>query len=270
MSIAPCADIHPTAIVAEGAQIAKGVSIGPYSIIGPQVALGEGVTLRSHVNLEGDTQIGKGCEIYPFASIGAVPQDLKYKGEPTKLIVGENCVIREHVTMNLGTEGGGGITRVGDNCLFMAAAHVAHDCQVGNHVILANNATIAGHVEVGDFSILGGLSGVHQFVRIGPHAMIGGMAAVDNDIIPFGSVMGNRAQLAGLNIVGMKRRNFERAEIDVLRNAYRVLFKEKHGSLQERAGTLSKELPEGDSPARLVIDFVLAGGNRHFCVPKEG
>ena len=216
--------IHPTAIVAPGAELAETVSIGPYCVIGSDVRLGERVELLSHVVVEGRTSVGEGTRIFPFASIGHQPQDLKYHGEPSTLEIGSNNQIREYVTIQPGTEGGGMLTRVGDNCLFMASAHVAHDCIVGDNVIMANNATLAGHVVVGEYAFLGGLSAVHQFVRIGKHAMVGGMSGVEADIIPFGMVIGNRAYLSGLNIVGLKRRGFSRDEIHALRNAYRLLF----------------------------------------------
>ena len=268
MSISANADIHPTAMIAEGAAVADGVKIGPYSTVGSNVSLAEGVSLASHVNVDGDTEIGAGTTVWPFASLGTAPQDLKYKGEPTKLMIGARCMIREHVTMNIGTEGGGGTTRVGDGCLFMVGSHVAHDCQLGKQVIMANNATLAGHVEIDDFAVLGGLSAVHQFVRIGAHTMIGGMAGVERDVIPFGSVIGNRAHLAGLNLVGMKRRGFEREEIHALRAAYRGLF-EDEGALQENAAKIAENMPEGPSATRSVIEFILAGGSRSFCVPAR-
>ena len=195
-------DIHSTAIVDPKATLAGDVTIGPYSVVGENVVLGAGVRLMSHVVVDGHTQVGAGTVIYPFASIGLPPQDLKYGGEPSVLEIGVNNVIREHVTMNPGTEGGGMITRIGDNCLFMVASHVAHDCQLGDHVIMANNAALGGHVSVGEWAILGGLSAIHQYVRIGRHAIVGGMSGVEHDVIPYGSVMGDRARLAGLNLVG--------------------------------------------------------------------
>ena len=203
--------IHETAIVNRNAEIHPSVIIGPYSVVGPNVVLQEGCHLEPHVIIGGNTKLGPNNHVFSFASIGLQPQDLKYKGEESSLEIGAENVIREHVTMNPGTEGGGMVTKVGDRCLFMVGAHVAHDCHVGNNVILANNATCAGHVEVGDFAILGGLSAIHQFVRIGKHAMIGGMSGVENDVIPYGSAMGNRAHLSGLNVVGLKRRNFSRS-----------------------------------------------------------
>ena len=216
--------VHPTAIVEDGAKLGKDVDIGPYCIVGANVSLGDGVRLHSHVVVGGRTTVGDSTEIFPFASIGLAPQDLKYAGEESELIVGARVRVREHVTMNPGTSGGGMLTRVGDDCLFMVGSHVAHDCIVGNNVILANNATLAGHVEVGDFAIIGGLSAVHQFVRIGAHAMIGGMSGVEHDLIPYGSAMGERARLRGLNLVGLQRRDFTRDDITNLRTAYRILF----------------------------------------------
>jgi UDP-N-acetylglucosamine acyltransferase len=260
------ADIHPTAIVERGAELGAGVSIGPYSIVGPHVRLGAGVTLMSLVVVAGRTQIGDGCRLYPFASIGQPPQDLKYAGEPSELIIGSNNVIREYVTMNPGTEGGGMVTRIGSNCLFMVGAHVAHDCQVGDHVILSNNASIAGHVRVGDHAILGGLCGIHQFVRIGRHAMIGGMTAVDQDVIPYASVMGDRARLSGLNIVGLKRRKFSRDQIHNLRTAYRLLFAEE-GTLAERL--LDVAAMYKDEPAVMeIVEFINVDSSRSICQPK--
>ena len=221
-------DIHPTAIVAHEAQIAATASIGPYCVVGPRVTLGERVRLISHVVVDGITTIGEGSTLYPFASIGHRPQDLKYKGEPSRLEIGRNNQIREHVSMNPGTEGGGMVTHVGDNCLFMVGSHVAHDCQIGDHVILVNNVALGGHVEIGDFAIIGGNSAVHQFVRIGKQVMVGGMTGVENDVIPYAAVTGNRAHLSGLNLVGLKRRAFSREDIHALRNAYRLLFAPEH------------------------------------------
>ena len=197
------------------------VSVGPYSIVGPEVELDDGVELMSHVVVDGRTSIGANTRIFPFASIGLPPQDLKYNGEPSRLTIGCDNIIREHVTMNPGTEGGGMETNIGNNCLFMIGAHVAHDCQIGDHVILVNNATLAGHVTIQEWAIIGGLAAVHQFVRIGKHAMVGGKTGVAEDVIPYGSVIGNRARLSGLNIIGLKRRDFSRDDIHNLRKAYR-------------------------------------------------
>ncbi len=266
MTIADTAQIHPTAIIDAGAVIGANTRIGPYSIIGPEVVLGAGLNVAAHVVIDGQTTIGDGTRVYPFASLGSDPQDLKFKGERTRLEIGENVLIREHVTMNPGTEGGGGLTRVGNACLFMVGTHVAHDCMVGNNVILANNATLAGHVEVGDFAVLGGICGIHQFVRIGAHAMVGGMTGVERDVIPYGSVLGDRAHLAGLNLLGMKRRGFDREQIHALRATYRAIFEGAEGSLQDRVQALADQPAEG--AAREMLDFILAGGNRRFCVPE--
>ncbi|MEO5374066.1 MAG: acyl-ACP--UDP-N-acetylglucosamine O-acyltransferase [Alphaproteobacteria bacterium] len=259
-------NIHPTALVDGAARIAPSVTIGPYCVVGPDVELADGVELVSHVVVAGRTTIGGNTRIFPFASIGHQPQDLKYRGEPSELIIGSGNVIREHVTMNPGTAGGGLVTRVGNNCLFMVNSHVAHDCHVGNHVIMANNATLAGHVEVGDFAILGGLSAVHQFVRIGHHAMVGGMSGVENDVIPFGSVLGNRARLQGLNIVGLKRREFSRDDIHTLRNAYRLLFAQE-GTMAERLADVAN-LFQDNPPVMEIVAFIRVDSSRAICQPK--
>lgn len=259
-------NIHPSAVVDAKARLAEGVTIGPFCLVGPDVELDQGVELVAHVVVGGRTRIGPNTRIFPFASIGLQPQDLKYKGEPSELIVGANNQIREHVTMNPGTEGGGMITRVGDNCLFMMSSHVAHDCVVGDNVILANNATLAGHVHVGEFSVLGGLCAVHQFVRIGRHAMIGGMSGVENDIIPYGAVMGNRAYLSGLNLIGLKRRGFSRDDIHSLRNAYRVLFSQE-GTIAERLEDVAN-LFKDVACVMEIVDFVRADSSRAICQPN--
>ncbi len=258
-------DIHPTAIVEDGARIGDNVTIGPYCIVGPEVELDDGVTLLSHVVLNGRTSVGANTRIFPFASIGLSPQDLKYKGEASRLEIGCNNIIREQVTMNPGTEGGGMVTRIGNNCLFMVAGHVAHDCQIGDHVILVNNATIGGHVEIGEWAILGGLSAVHQFVRVGRHAMVGGMSGVENDIIPYGSAMGNRARLSGLNVVGLKRRGFSREVIHALRNAYRLLFAPE-GTMTERLNDVAELMPEIE-PVMEIVEFIRADSSRSICQP---
>ncbi|MDD5585455.1 MAG: acyl-ACP--UDP-N-acetylglucosamine O-acyltransferase [Alphaproteobacteria bacterium] len=260
--------IHATALVDPKAQLGTDVNVGPYCIVGPNVQLGDGVRLVSHAVVEGLTRIGPKTVIYPFTSIGHRPQDLKYHGEPSQLEIGANNQIREHVTMNPGTEGGGMVTRVGDNCLFMMSSHVAHDCQVGNNVILANNATLAGHVIVGDFAIIGGLSAVQQFVRIGAHAMIGGMSGVENDVIPYGMVKGERAHLAGLNIVGLERRGFGREEIHALRSAYRMLFASE-GTMAERVDDVA-ELYASHSLVGSVVEFVRNRSGRALCQPQGG
>jgi UDP-N-acetylglucosamine acyltransferase len=258
--------IHPTAVIEDGAEIGADVKIGPYSIIGADVSLGDGVHLHSHVVVGGRTNIGSETEIFPFASIGLAPQDLKYSGEESKLIIGSRVRIREHVTMNPGTEGGGLLTKVGDDCLFMVGSHVAHDCIVGNNVILANNATIAGHVHVGDFAIIGGLSGVHQFVRIGAHSMIGGMSGIEQDLIPYGSAMGDRARLRGLNLIGLQRRDFSRDEIHNLRTAYRLLFAQE-GTMEERIEDVIKLYSE-DEGVMEVVNFVREESSRAILQPK--
>ena len=259
-------NIHPTAIIEDGAKIADDAKIGPYCVIGKDVTLHSGVVLHAHVCIAGLTTIDEGTQIFPFASIGYQPQDLKYAGEPSVLTIGSHNVIREHVTINPGTEGGGMITKVGNRCLFMVGSHIAHDCQVGNHVILANNATLAGHVTVGDGAIIGGLSAIHQFVRIGRHAIIGGMSGVEKDVIPYGSVLGERADLAGLNLVGLKRRNVDREVIHALRGAYRELFESHEGIFAERIRVV-RDMYANDE-VQEVLDFLEANTDRSFCMPK--
>jgi UDP-N-acetylglucosamine acyltransferase len=256
--------IHPTAIVDPAARIGRDVCVGPYCIVGAHVTLGDEVVLHSHVVIDGDTNIGESTVIYPFASIGSPPQDKKFHGERTRLIIGKRNTIREHVTMNPGTEGGGGITRVGDDCMFLTASHVAHDCQVGNGVILSNNATLAGHVTVGNGVIIGGLAAVHQFVRIGDYAFIGGMCGVNKDIIPYGMVMYQSQDLGGLNLVGLKRRNIEREEIHALRHLFKELFYGE-GTLNERAEALASKTTFTE--AKRLLDFILSDSSRSFCVP---
>jgi len=259
--------IHPTAVIADGATIGEGCRVGPYCVIGPNVTLAANVVLHSHVVVDGITTIGEGTTVFPFASLGTPPQDKKFGGEKSSLTIGKNNVIREHVTMNPGTEGGGMVTTVGDNNLFMASSHVAHDCVVGNHCILANNATLAGHVHMGDFAILGGLSAVHQFVRIGAHAFIGGMSGVEKDVIPYGTVKGERATLDGLNLTGLKRRNIERENIHALRHAFKELFLGNEGTLVERAQKLKATYDQPEVTA--LLDFVLSDTDRAFCTPAK-
>ena len=260
------AQIHSTAVVDSNAKIAETAVIGPYCVVGGDVEVGDGVELVSHVSLTGRTSVGDGTKIYPFASIGSPPQDLKYRGEPSRLIIGKNNQIRESVTMNPGTEGGGMVTRIGDNCLFMVGAHVAHDCILGNNVILANNATLAGHVIVGDHVVLGGLSAVHQFVRIGKHAMMGGMSGSAADVIPFGMVIGARnGGLGGLNLVGMKRCGFSRTEIHAMRAAYKMLFAPE-GTLQERLDQVETEFPDS-AAVKEVTDFMREDTSRSYLMP---
>jgi UDP-N-acetylglucosamine acyltransferase len=259
-------EIHSTAVVHDGARLGSNIKIGPYSVIGPEVELGDNVIIESHVVVAGATRIGGGSHIFPFASLGHPPQHKKYAGEKTYLEIGEKNVIREHVTMNPGTAQGGGITRVGRECMFMVNTHVAHDCHIGDHVIFINNAVIGGHVEIGDYAILGGTSAVHQFVRVGKHAMVGGMTGVENDVIPYGSVMGDRAFLAGLNIVGLKRRGYSRDDIHTLRYAYRLLFAEE-GTLQERLTDVAQMF--ATNPLVMdIVEFMRGASNRALCVPR--
>lgn len=264
MAVAASAEIHPAAHVEPGARIAEGCRIGPFSLVGAGVTLGPGVEIRSHAVVTGETSIGAGTVIFPFATIGEVPQDLKYRGERTSLVIGARNRIREHVTINVGTEGGGGVTRVGDDCLLMAGAHVAHDCQIGNRVILVNNAALAGHCVLEDEVIVGGLSGVHQFVRIGRGAMIGAVTMVTADVIPHGLVQGPRGVLDGLNLVGLKRRGAARAEIAALRDLLEALAQ---GAFRETA-RVRAEAGSDSALVREVLDFILGPSDRSFLAPR--
>lgn len=255
--------VHPTAIVEPGARLAEGVTVGPFCVVGPEVMLAPGVELRSHVVVRGDTEIGEGTVVWPFAVLGEVPQDLKYAGERTRLRIGARNRIREYVTMNLGTAGGGGETRVGDDGLFMANCHVAHDALVGSRVVIANSVAIAGHCMVGDDVVIGGLSGIHQWVRIGRGAMIGALSMVTHDVIPNGLVQGPRGELDGLNLVGLRRRGIPREEIHALRAAYQAL-RQGEGSFHERARVLQGQ----GGLVGEVADFVLAATDRQFLTPR--
>jgi UDP-N-acetylglucosamine acyltransferase len=259
------AQIHPTALVEPGARIGAGVVVGPFCTVGPEVTLAEGVTLKSHAVVTGWTDIGAGSTVWPFATVGEVPQDLKFRGERTRLVVGARCRIREAATLNTGTEGGGGVTRVGDDCLIMTGAHVGHDAQIGDRVILVNHVAIAGHCVLGDDVIVGGLSGVHQFVRIGRGAMIGALTMVTNDVIPFGLVQAARGELDGLNLVGLKRRGVDRAEIGALRDAY-ALLREGEGTFLDRARRLAETTDSAH--VREVTEFILSESDRSFLTPK--
>jgi len=263
--IDPSARIHPAALVDPGAVIGAGVTVGPFAVIGPEVTLAAGVTVKSHAVVTGWTDIGGGTTIFPFATVGEVPQDLKYAGERTRLSVGARCRIREGATLNIGTEGGGGVTRVGDDCLVMTGAHVGHDAQIGNRVILVNQVAIAGHCQLGDDVIVGGLSGVHQFVRIGRGAIIGAVTMVTNDVIPFGLVQAPRGELDGLNLVGLKRRGVERSEITALRAAYQMLA-QGEGTFLDRARRLADETDSVH--VRELTDFILSASDRSFLTPK--
>ena len=259
------AEIHETALVADTVTLGQSVNIGPYCCIDGNVEIGDNCRLDAHVVLTGNTKIGADTRIFPFASIGHVSQDLKYEGEQVFLEIGARNLIREHVTMNLGTANGGGVTRVGDDNLFMAGAHVAHDCVVGSHVIFANNATIGGHVTVEDFAILGGLVGVHQFSRVGAHSFVGAGSLVTEDVIPFGMVSGNRAVLGGLNLVGLKRRNFDRDQLNGLRHAYRDVFVGSDGAFQQRVAS-AKETYAENALVQQMIAFILVEKNRGYCL----
>jgi len=217
--------IHPSALVDPAAELGRDVRIGPYCSVGPDVTIEDGAELVSHVVVDGHTRIGAGAILFPFCTVGLAPQDMKYKGEPTRCEIGARTRVREHCTIHRGTATGRGITSVGGDCMLMAVAHVAHDCSVGNNVIVANNVVMGGHVSIGDHAVIGGAAAIHQFVRIGRAAMIGGVSGVEGDVIPFGSVIGNRARLAGLNVIGLKRRGFEKPAILSLRAAFRTLFK---------------------------------------------
>ncbi|MGI9501362.1 MAG: acyl-ACP--UDP-N-acetylglucosamine O-acyltransferase [Geminicoccaceae bacterium] len=258
-------EIHPSAVVDPQAEL-EDVFVGPFCQVDAEVRIGRGCRLESHVVVTGRTMLGEGCRVFPFAVLGHRPQDLKFRGEESELIIGSNNQIREHVTMHPGTAHGGGTTRIGDDGLFMAGVHVAHDCQVGNGVIMANNATLAGHVELADFAFLGGLSAVHQFVRIGRQAMIGGLAGVEADVIPYGMVLGNRAYLNGLNIIGMKRRGVDRDEIQKLRNAYRALFT-TDGTFADRLIEVAEHYRDCSRVIE-IIDFIRNGDNRSICLPN--
>ncbi|WP_374445623.1 acyl-ACP--UDP-N-acetylglucosamine O-acyltransferase [Stella sp.] len=259
-------NIHPTAVVAPGAELGTDVTIGPFCCVGGNVRLGDGVTLVSHAVIDGHTTIGAGTRVFPFAALGLPPQHLRYKGEPVTLEIGCNNQIREHVTMHPGTPFGSGRTRIGDNGLFMVGTHVAHDCEIGNHVIMANNATLGGHVHVDDHAYLGGLCAVHQYVRIGHHAMIGGMSGVESDVIPYGSVMGDRGRLSGLNVVGLKRHGFSREDVHRLRSAYRLLFAQE-GTLAERIVDVA-ELFADNPPVMDIVNFIREDSTRAICQPR--
>lgn len=216
--------IHPSAVITPGAVIGAGAEIGPFCTVGPDARIGDGARLISHVVVDGHTVIGEGAQLFPFCTVGLAPQDLKYKGEPTRTEVGPRTLIREHVTIHRGTATGVGVTRVGSDCMVMAVAHVAHDCQIGNGVIIANNVVMGGHVSIGDNAVIGGSAAIHQFVRVGRAAMVGGVSGVEADVVPFGIVIGNRGRLSGLNVIGLRRRGFDRAQIHAIRAAFRELF----------------------------------------------
>lgn len=260
--------IHPTAIISDGAALAADVSVGPFCMVGPDVELCAGVELLSHVVITGRVKIGERTRVFPFTSIGHEPQDLKYEGEESRVEIGTDCTIRENVTINSGTQGGDLVTRIGNNCLLMASSHVAHDCQLGNNVIVANYGGLAGHCQIGDFVTIGGIVVLHQFVRIGHHAFIGAQSMVDTDVIPYGMAVGNRAELKGLNLVGLKRRGFDREDIHQLRAAYRMIFSSE-GNLRERVEDAA-ELFKNETMVQEVVDFVSSASNRAICLPRNG
>jgi UDP-N-acetylglucosamine acyltransferase len=261
------ANIHATAVVDPSAKLGTNAEIGPFCVIGPDVELGNGVVVHSHAVITGRTTLGPECKVFPFASIGQAPQDVKFHGEPSTLTVGAKTIIREHATINPGTEGGHMSTKVGSNCLLMIGAHVAHDCEVGDNVTLVNGATLGGHVKIGDGAIIGGLSAVHQFVRIGSYAFVGGMSGVAADLIPFGMAIGNRANLCGLNIVGLKRKGFPRDQIHELRQAYRMLFSSE-GTLMERLEDV-ESMFSSNPLIKQIIEFIKTESDRQFCVPNN-
>ncbi len=260
-------EIHPTAIVAQGAELAEGVVIGPFCIVGAQVRIGQGTRLRSHVVIEARTELGARNDVHPFAVLGGPPQHTAYKGEDTQLVIGDDNIIREHATMNIGTMAGGGVTTVGSRGFFMIESHVGHDCRLGDNVILTKQATLGGHCQIGDFVIVGGLAAIHQHIRIGRHAMVGGLAAVVKDVIPYGSVWGNHAHLEGLNLVGLKRRGFSRESINTLRAAYRLLFADE-GTFQERLEDTVQTF-SASAEVMEIIDFIRADGSRPLCLPDR-
>ncbi len=259
-------DIHPSAIIEDGAQIGQDCVVGPFCHIGSSVKLGDRVELKSHVVVTGETSIGDETSIFNFSVIGEIPQDLKFKGEKTRLEIGQRNRIREHVTINTGTEGGGGVTRIGDDCLLMAGVHVAHDVQIGNRVIMVNHAGAAGHCVIEDDVLVGGISGLHQFVRIGRGAIIGALTMVANDVIPYGLVQAPRGELDGLNLVGLKRRGVSRADISALRAAFRELS-EGDGTFMDRAKRVGEDV---DSEyVRQIVEFVTGESDRSFLTPRK-
>ena len=249
--------IDKSSIIHKDAKVSGSAEIGPYVLIGPNVKIGNNVTIHSHVNISGDTTIGDGCSIFPFASIGNYPQDLKYKGEKTKLIIGKNNKIREYVTINPGTKGGGGITEIGNNCLFMISSHIAHDCKIGNNVVIANNVPIGGHGIIEDDVIIGGNAAVHQFTRIGKMAMIGGMTGVTTDVIPYGLSLGNRNYLEGINLIGLRRKNIPNKDILELTIAYKKIFITSKLNGEFKKNPLVKN----------VIEFITKDKKRSICTP---
>ena len=258
--------IHKTSIIDKNAKISETAKVGPYTIIGPNVEIDDEVEIHSHVNIEGNTKIGAKTKIFPFASIGTQPQDLKYKGEKNSLVIGKNNTIREYVTINPGTEGGGATTKIGDNCLFMISSHIAHDCQIGNHVVIANNVPLGGHVTIEDSVVIGGNSAVQQFVRIGRLAMIGGMTGVLKDVAPFGLSFGNRNYLKGINLIGLRRNKYDNKIIMELDAAYKKIFSSKN--LHENLNKINGEY-KGNDLVTEVTNFISKDKKRPICTPQS-
>ena len=258
--------IHPTAIIHPDAQVGKNTKIGPYCVLGKGVKIGENCNIKSHVVVDGDVSIGEKTKIFSFASIGSDPQDLKFKGEKTKIMIGDNCKIREYCTINPGTKGGGGVTKVGDNCLLMVGTHVAHDCLISDNVIFANHSTLAGHVNIERNVVVGALSAIHQFTRIGEGSMIGGMSGITGDVPPFCTAMGNRAKLNGLNVVGLKRNKVSKIEISELRKVYNYIFDSSNSTFKDRVEEI-KEKKTNLYTIKKLLDFISGESNRSFCLP---
>ena len=262
MSIHDTANIHPSAIINDGAVIGAFCKIGPFSVIGANVVLGRYVVIKSHVIISGRTVIGEETIVFPFASIGEIPQDLKYNGETTRLEIGKRNKIRENVTMNLGTAGGGGITKVGDDCLFMTGAHVGHDVEIGNRIVIANQSALAGHCIIADDVIIGGLCGIHQFVRIGRGAIVGALTMVTNDVIPYGMVTGERGSLRGLNVIGLKRKGLKGSKILKIKASFEILFSSE-GTLKENAKMMQNNSYD-TYEINEILDFILTNSDRSF------
>lgn len=267
MAVHKSATIHPSSEIEDGAIIGANCKIGPFCLVGANVTLGDGVELFSHVVVTGNTKVGPNTRIWPTASIGHQPQDLKFGGEESFLEIGANCMIRESVSINPGTNGGSGLTKIGDDCLMMLGSHVAHDSTLGDRVVLANHASVAGHVTIGDDVIIGALSGVHQFVKVGRGAIIGGVAALVVDLMPYGIAVAERANLGGLNLIGLKRRGIDKAKIKELRTAFSEIF-EGEGTLKERA-QIARETYSDNELVIEVVDFLLADSARSFLLPKR-
>ena len=258
--------IHNTALISETAEIADNVEVGPYSIIGPKVKIASNTKIHSHVNIVGDTSIGKENEIFPFASIGTPPQDLKYKGEKNSIIIGNNNKLREYVNINPGTEQGGGLTKIGNNNLFMVYCHVAHDCNLSNNIVLANNVQVGGHVNIQDNAIIGGSCAIHQFSRIGESSMIGGMTGVLSDVIPFGLSLGNRNNLVGLNLIGLRRAKVSNENIKILQEAYNIIFKSEN--FRSNIDNLNSEI-KNNQFVNKIINFISADKKRPISIPEN-